>query len=88
MQFVLNFIRVNKSKSKYWKWVDIVYNFFNAVYNLGQEKWFFFNNIGRREYKIYRQNTSIGPLSFTFVSDKSFKFFKYQIGPSNFLSYK
>jgi uncharacterized protein (DUF1499 family) len=28
---------------------------------------------------IKRKNVSIYPLSFTFVSDKSFKFFKYQI---------
>jgi hypothetical protein len=35
---------------------------------------------------FFGQNTSIGPLSFTFVSDRSFKFFKYQISPLSFLN--
>jgi hypothetical protein len=30
-----------------------------------------------------RQNTFIGPLNFTFLSNRSFKFFKYQICPSS-----
>jgi len=29
-------------------------------------------------------NTSLGPLSFTFVSDRSFKFLRFQIGPLSF----
>jgi len=31
-----------------------------------------------------RPNTSLGPLSFTFVSDRSFKFLRFQIDPLSF----
>jgi len=32
----------------------------------------------------FRPNTSPGPLSFMFVSDRSFKFLRFQIGPLSF----
>ena len=32
----------------------------------------------------HRPNTSLGPLSFTFVSHRSFKFLRFQIGPLSF----
>jgi len=32
----------------------------------------------------YRSNTSMGPLSFTFVSHWSFKFLRFQIDPLSF----
>jgi len=32
----------------------------------------------------FRPNTSLGPLSFTFVSHRSFKFQRFQIGPLSF----
>jgi len=34
--------------------------------------------------KKYRPNTSLGPLSFTFVSHRSFKFLRFQIDPLSF----
>jgi hypothetical protein len=39
----------------------------------------------KTHFKNKRQNAYVGPLSFTFVSDRSFKFFKYQIGPLSFI---
>jgi len=35
-------------------------------------------------YFFFRPNTSLGPLSFTFVSHRSFKFPRFQTGPLSF----
>jgi len=39
---------------------------------------------GEKLSKIFRRNTSLGLLSFIFVSDRSFKFLMFQIGPLSF----
>ena len=46
-----------------------------------------YSSMGVQQNKLIlkeRPNTFLGPLSFTFVSDKSFKFLKFQIGPLSF----